>query len=123
MTDKNTEKLINRFPNIFEENFYFECDDGWFDIIFDLCKDVQQEVNNSSCQQVVAVQVKEKFAGLRFYASGGNEVTDAIVNKYSKLSSKTCEMTGGKGYLCEKHGWYKTLSTQSAILLGFKKCE
>jgi len=123
MTDKNTEKLINRFPNIFEENFYFECDDGWFDIIFDLCKDVQQEVNNSSCQQVVAVQVKEKFAGLRFYASGGNEVTDAIINKYSKLSSETCEMTGGKGYLCEKHRWYKTLSTQSAILLGFKKCE
>ena len=123
MTDKNTEKLINRFPNIFEENFYFECDDGWFDIIFDLCKDVQQEVNNSTCQQVVAAQVKEKFAGLRFYASGGNEVTDAIVNKYSKLSSKTCEMTGGKGYLCEKHGWYKTLSTQSALLLGFKRCE
>ena len=123
MTDKNTEKLINRFPNIFEENFYFECDDGWFDIIFDLCKDVQQEVNNSSCQQFVAAQVKEKFAGLRFYASGGNEVTDAIINKYSKLSSETCEMTGGKGYLCEKHRWYKTLSTQSAILLGFKKCE
>jgi hypothetical protein len=123
MTDKNTEKLINRFPNIFEENFYFECDDGWFDIIFDLCKDVQQEVNNSSCQQVVAAQVKEKFAGLRFYASGGNEVTDAIINKYSKLSSETCEMTGGKGYLCEKHRWYKTLSTQSALLLGFKRCE
>lgn len=123
MTDKNTEKLINRFPNIFEENFYFECDDGWFDIIFDLCKDVQQEVNNSSCQQVVAVQVKEKFAGLRFYASGGNEVTDAIISKYTKLSSQTCEVTGGRGYLCEKHRWYKTLSTQSAILLGFKKCE
>ena len=123
MTDKNTEKLINRFPNIFEENFYFECDDGWFDIIFDLCKDVQQEVNNSSCQQVVAAQVKEKFAGLRFYASGGNEVTDAIINKYSKLSSETCEMTGGRGYLCEKHRWYKTLSTQSALLLGFKRCE
>ena len=123
MTDKNTEKLINRFPNIFEENFYFECDDGWFDIIFDLCKDVQQEVNNSSCQQVVAAQVKEKFAGLRFYASGGNEVTDAIINKYSKLSSETCEVTGGRGYLCEKHRWYKTLSTQSALLLGFKRCE
>ena len=123
MTDKNTEKLINRFPNIFEENFYFECDDGWFDIIFDLCKDVQQEVNNSSCQQVVAVQVKEKFAGLRFYASGGNEVTDAIISKYVKLSTETCEVTGGRGYLCEKHRWYKTLSTQSALLLGFKRCE
>ncbi len=123
MTDKNTEKLVNRFPSIFKENFYFECDDGWFDIIFNLCKDVQHEINNSGCEQVVAVQVKEKFAGLRFYSSGGNEVTDAIIDKYAKLSSDTCEVTGGKGYLCEKLGWYKTLSTQSATLLGFKKCE
>jgi hypothetical protein len=46
-----------------------------------------------------------------------------MIDKYAKLSSKTCEVTGGKGHLCEKHGWYKTLSTQSAILLGFKKCE
>ena len=123
MTDKNSDKLINRFPDIFNENFYFECDDGWFDIIFDLCKDMQHEINNSGCQQVVAAQVKEKFAGLRFYASGGNEVTSAMIDKYGKLSSKTCEVTGGKGYLCEKHGWYKTLSTQSALLLGFKKLE
>lgn len=123
MTDKNSDKLINRFPDIFNENFYFECDDGWFDIIFDLCKDMQHEINNSGCQQVVAAQVKEKFAGLRFYASGGNEVTSAMIHKYGKLSSETCEVTGGKGYICEKHGWYKTLSTQSAILLGFKKCK
>ena len=123
MTDKNTEKLVNRFPSIFKENFYFECDDGWFDIIFDLCRDMQQEVNNSGCEQVVAAQVKEKFAGLRFYSSGGNEVTHAMIEKYSKLSSQTCEVTGGKGSVHEKNGWYKTLSTQSAILLGFKKCK
>ena len=123
MTDKNSDKLINRFPDIFNENFYFECDDGWFDIIFDLCKDMQHEINNSGCQQVVAAQVKEKFAGLRFYAGGGNEVTRAMIDKYAKLSSETCEVTGGKGHLCEKHGWYKTLSTQSARLLGFKKCQ
>jgi len=123
MTDKNTEKLINRFPNIFKENFYFECDDGWFDIIFNLCKDMQQEINNSGCEQVVAAQVKEKFAGLRFYSSGGNEVTHAMIEKYSKLSSQTCEVTGGKGSTYEKNGWYKTLSAQSAILLGFKKCK
>jgi hypothetical protein len=123
MTEKNTKRLVERFPQIFKETFYFECDDGWFDIIFELCKDMQQEVNNSGCEQVVAVQVKEKFAGLRFYASGGNEVTNAMIEKYSKLSMEVCELTGGKGYLCKKHGWFKTLSTQSAILLGFKKCK
>lgn len=123
MTDKNIQRLVDRFPKIFREDFYIECDDGWFDIIFNLCKDIQQEVNNSGCEQVVAAQVKEKFAGLRFYASGGNEVTDAMIEKYCKLSHETCEITGGKGYTCQKNGWYKTLSTQSAILLGFKKCK
>ena len=123
MTDKNTEKLINRFPNIFKENFYFECDDGWFDIIFNLCKDIQQEINNSGCEQVIAAQVKEKFAGLHFYSSGGNEVTRGMIEKYSRLSSETCELTGSRGYLCENHGWYKILSTQSSLLLGFKKCK
>lgn len=123
MTEKNEQKLINRFPKIFSENFCFECDDGWFDIIYDMCRDIQQEVNNSGCEQVVAAQLKEKFAGLRFYSSGGNEVTHAMIEKYSKLSSQTCELTGGKGSIHEKNGWYKTLSTQSAILLGFKKCK
>ena len=123
MTDKNAQKLKDKFPKIFDKDFYFECDDGWFDIVFNLCKDVQQEINNSGCEQVVAAQVKEKFAGLRFYAGGGNEVTRAMIDKYAKLSSETCEVTGGKGHLCEKHGWYKTLSTQSALLLGFKKCQ
>lgn len=122
MTEKNTKKLIERFPKIFSENFYFECDDGWFDIIFNLCKDMQQEINNSCCEQIVAAQVKEKFAGLRFYASGGNQVTSAMIDKYEKLSSETCELTGGKGFLYEKNGWYKTLSNQSGFLLGFKKC-
>lgn len=121
MTEKNTKRLIERFPRIFKDNFYFECDDGWFDIIFDLCKDMQQEVNNSGCDQVVAAQVKEKFASLRFYASGGNEVTNAMIDKYSKLSMEVCELTGGRGYTCQKNGWYKTLSPESAILLGFKK--
>ncbi len=123
MTEKNTKKLINRFPDIFRNISYIECDDGWFDIIYNLCKDLQHEINNSGCEQVVALQVKEKFAGLRFYASGGNEVTSAIIDKYAKLSMDTCEITGGKGYLCEKYGWHKILSTQSAILLGFKKCK
>lgn len=123
MNEKITKRIIEQNSKIFAPNFYFECDDGWADIIFNLCKELQQEIDNSGCEQVVAAQIKEKFAGLRFYSSGGNEVTDAIIDKYAKLSSDTCELTGGKGYLCEKLGWYKTLSTQSAILLGFKKCE
>lgn len=123
MKDKNTKKLLKKFPHIFNKDFSFECNDGWFDIIFDLCRELQREVEISNCPQVVALQVKEKYGSLRFYIQGGNGVVDEIIRKYEIISSKTCEFTGGKGTLHEKNGWYKTLSTQSALLLGFNKCE
>ena len=120
MTDKNAQKLIQRFPAIFSENFCFECDDGWYDILYNLCRDIQNEVNNSGCPQVEARQIKEKFASLRFYYHGGNEVVDAIVNKYEKMSHNVCEISGDKGVLTEKNGWYKTLSPKMAKEFGFK---
>ena len=123
MNEKTTQRIIEQNPKIFAQNFYFECEDGWADIIFNLCKELQQEIDNSDCEQVVAVQVKEKFAGLRFYASSGSEKTDQIINKYSKLSIETCEMTGGRGFICEKFGWYKTLCPEAAMTLGFKRCK
>jgi hypothetical protein len=119
MTDEKVDKLIKRFPDIFPEIFNIECDDGWYDLIFNLCRDVQHEVNNSGCSQVEARQIKEKFASLRFYYSGGNEVVDAIVNKYEKMSHNVCEISGDKGVLTVKNGWYKTLSTKMAKELGF----
>lgn len=123
MNEKTTQRIIEQNPKIFAQDFYFECDDGWADIIFNLCKELQQEIDNSDCEQIVAVQVKEKFAGLRFYASVGSEKTSEIIDKYSKLSTETCEMTGGRGYICEKFGWYKTLCPEAAMILGFKRCK
>ena len=119
MTENNISKLVKRFPSILPENIYIECDDGWYDIIYNLCRAIQHEVNNSGCPQVEARQIKEKFASLRFYYSGGNEVVDAIVNKYEKMSHDVCEISGDKGVLTVKNGWYKTLSTKMAKELGF----
>jgi len=121
MTDKNITKLINRFPSIFNDNFIIECDDGWYDLIFDLCRDIQHEINNSGCNQVTAVKVKEKFGLLHFVADGGNEVTEAMISKYKKVSGDVCEITGGKGYMHQNNGWLKTLSLQTGIIFGFKK--
>ena len=48
-------------------------------------------------QQVVASQVKEKFGGLRFYYSGGDDVIDGMVQLAEALSYVTCEDCGGLG--------------------------
>ena len=64
-------------------------------------------------QQVVAVQVKEKFGTLRFYYSGGNEYVSGLVAMAESMSGVTCEMCGTPGRL-QGRGWVKTLCEQHA---------
>jgi hypothetical protein len=119
-------KLCRAFPKIFKENFCFELDDGWYDLIYNLCIKLQKICDDNNCQ-LEALQVKEKFASLRFYfktENASDKVQDELyscVDNASKESSSTCEMTGGKGELYVKGYYYKTLCKESAILNGFTK--
>lgn len=70
------DRLVKRFPLIFKDyrgdmrqtcmTWGFECGDGWFKLIYDLCLDIEDLCRDRDVQ-VIAVQVKEKFGGLRFY--------------------------------------------------------
>ena len=97
----------------------FCCGDGWYQILDSLCDQIQHHIDwkqeqkekynrGEGCKQVVAVQVKEKFGGLRFYYSGGDDVIDNMVDSAEVTADKTCEMCGKPG---EKRGggWIKTL--------------
>ena len=58
--------------------------------------------------QVVAIQVKEKFGGLRFYYSGGDDYIDGVVAMAESMSYRTCEVCGAPGTSTEG-GWIRTL--------------
>lgn len=58
--------------------------------------------------QVVAVQVKEKFGGLRFYYNGGDEYIRGLENMAESMSYRTCETCGAPGK-STKGGWIQTL--------------
>lgn len=64
--------------------------------------------------KVTILQSKEKFANLRLYYDGGDDVVAGMVRLAEELSSKTCEITGEKGVLCKRGGLYKTLSEDKA---------
>lgn len=75
--DQNLEdKLVKRFPLIFKDYrgdmrqtcmvWGFECGNGWFDLLYDLCLDLEY-LSRGKNIEIIAVQVKEKFGGLRFY--------------------------------------------------------
>lgn len=57
---------------------------------------------------VTVDQVKEKFGGLRFYYSGGDDCVYGMVRMAESWAARTCETCGERGSL--RHGgWVRTL--------------
>jgi len=60
--------------------------------------------------QIEAVQVKEKFGGLRFYISGGDDEVYGMISLAEHLSYKICEWCGTlKEVKVYSEGWTRTL--------------
>lgn len=105
--------LREAYPLIYpagQLGFGIECGIGWYDLISQLSADIQQHVDQTGVPQVVATQVKEKFAGLRFYHLGGDEAIDDMISAAREQSLTICEICGEPGTL---HGnppkrWYRT---------------
>lgn len=116
--DRNLEsKLYQKYPDIFPPDtwhFWFEHGDGWFSLIDTLCLQIQNYIernlnNNIRIDQVVALQVKEKFGGLRFYYTGGDEVIDHMVLLAEAMSFNICELCGSPATPRESdRGWVHT---------------
>ena len=140
MTEKLQNKLYKKFNKIFTQKglslrWGFECDDGWYELIYGLCEKIQAYIDEAKCHQVIATQVKEKFGSLRFYIAfdllNEDDVIDdihydaiqAMIDTASEESLKTCEVTGGHGTLNKRGNWLKTLSKESSVLLGHNPCE
>jgi hypothetical protein len=64
--------------------------------------------------QVVASQVKEKYGGLRFYYSGGDEIIEAYVHVAEMISERTCEVCGAPGKM-QDGGWIVTRCNEHAV--------
>lgn len=116
--------LCERYPAIFRDRhasmtetamcWGFSCDNGWFALIDTLCEEIQKHVTAQHVPPVIAMQVKEKFGGLRFYYRGGDEYIAALTWYADFLSSFVCETCGApavrtrneRGWIstqCEKH--------------------
>ena len=67
--------------------------------------------------QVVAVQVKEKFGGLRFYVNGASDEIYNYISFAESMSYRVCEEYGapGKTYT---DGWHTTLCDIHAEMHG-----
>lgn len=124
-------ELFNEFPSLFEDEggkqslFVIECGNGWFDIINALCESVSDyfEMNSEflgfSQSEFYFSDISEKNGKLRIYVSTSNKIIDGMIRFAEHYSSYVCEITGERGAIYNKNGYYKTLSPLKARELGF----
>ncbi len=129
MKQELDEALCAKYPKIFRDRhapmtetamcWGFDIGDGWYQILDSLCGNIQRYIDwkNRSAEagqkdftpvkQVVAVQVKEKFGGLRFYYNGGDEQIFGMVRMAESWAAHTCETCGAPGKF-RGRGWVYT---------------
>ena len=66
----------------------------------------------------VAVQVKEKFGGLRFYVERATDKQYDYITFAESMSYRTCEQCGNTGKLYT-NGWHRTLCEHHAKEMGY----
>ena len=112
--DVFTKQMEARFPKMFAEPYGgFACGEGWWPILEALCGQIQHHVDWKNKQsevvaQVTVNQIKEKFGGLRFYYSGGDDAIDGMVSMAESWAAHSCETCGSPGK-SRSGGWIKTL--------------
>jgi hypothetical protein len=124
---KNLEaKPTRRFPTWFNVNgdvrhtlmsFEFQHGDGWFNILWRLCADLEpmvMELEKETGESFEVVQVKGKLGTLRFYVSHHTDAIDDRIAEAQLESSCTCEICGQPGRRHETGGWVRTVCDKHA---------
>ena len=105
--------------NVKREEAYECVGKGWKTLI-DECYDII-----APYPEIIVVQIKEKFGGLRFYTDYINEDVDDKINEVENRSFKICEDCGNPASenMLKYGGWYLALCdedwTKRAIERGY----
>lgn len=107
----------------YDQHECFERDDGWGLLITDL----ETKLKALSPNYTIS-QVKEKFGGLRYYASAGDVDAETskqfydLIREAEATSYDICECCGQPGRLTRRggRGWYKTLCSACSGKLNFE---
>jgi hypothetical protein len=119
------QRLVDRWPTWFNiggdprhtlMHFGFQHRDGWFDLLWWLCERLEPVVaaaEKETGRPFEVLQVKEKFGGLRFYASYTNDAISTPIEVAAVESFYICEVCGRPGK-CQGGRWTQTLCGEHA---------
>lgn len=95
MSPELEETLLHHPSKFYAKLYYFECSDGWGDILRTLADRVLSYRNSGrSKAAVMAAQVKEKFGRLVVYTNGHDDQIEALIKEAQESSWSTCEHCG-----------------------------
>ncbi len=129
MNKELEQKLVERWPTWFNTGGDIRCTamprgfehgDGWFDILWRLCEELEPlvaELEQAAGCQFEVLQVKEKFGGLRVHVNNANDAIRQRLESSEQESLHTCEVCGQPGKLRDG-SWIKTLCDQHACVEG-----
>lgn len=114
LSEEHMEVLLSKHFGGKEEGSYFigyGIGPGWSDIVYDLHKKLLEENPDYRIHQV-----KEKFAGLRYYVSGVTKKGHEYIMEAEALSESTCEECGRPGKLRTHNYWIRTLCGVDSVV-------
>lgn len=110
-------RLTAKHGNMFHPRIGgFAIGPGWYHIVEELCNNIAWYLKNlkkDALPNFKVVQVKEKFAGLRFYVDNANETIDGMIVMAESWASKSCEVCGNRGTR-RNTGWLSVLCDEHA---------
>ncbi len=125
--DQFSDYMIGQYPDMFKRYGGFDIGKGWYPIVDSLCNRIHHHVKwvndrrerllkenphdlniPNEIAPVVVDQVKEKFGGLRFYYTGGDDVVDGMVRMAESWAAQACEECGKPAHI-RSEGWIRTL--------------
>jgi hypothetical protein len=107
-------KMETTYPKMFAQPYGgFAVGAGWYPILETLCANIQSHIDwrvkqGKEIAQVEVDQIKEKFGGLRFYYSGGDDEISGMVRMAEAWADIACEECGAAGKR-RSGGWIRTL--------------
>ena len=99
MKEELEKKFYDEFPGWFANCWGFECSEGWFDLLWNMCVELRKLGFDTGF-----AQIKEKFGTLRAYANGVTDEQWKVIEKAEIDSETICEVCGAVGKLRGK-GW------------------
>jgi hypothetical protein len=107
------EPLRQKYPTLFSQLQYIDCQDGWFPLIEDLCEAIQRytrsHVPDELKDQLCFTQIKQKFGELRVHMNHWNDYIQGAISMAEGYSIRVCEKCGEKGQTYNIRNWITTL--------------